>query len=121
MGKTKWYIGEGLIPQIEAAANKFTYNNKPTIQLFNMIIASLSEKAQEDTGNRYIFIVNRKLWEDVNIVLGSFLADYKTDGGYMYSKAGNKGFGGYVKVGATFDTYEYAKFGFWRNTEKSVA
>ena len=73
-----------------------------------MIMSSLSEKAQEDTNNKYVFIVNRKLWEDVNIVLGSFLADYTTDGGYMYSKAGNKGFGGYIKVGATFDTYEYS-------------
>ena len=29
-------------------------------------------------------------------------------GTYMYSKSANKGQGGYVKVGATFDTYEYA-------------
>ena len=28
------YIGEGLIPQIEAAANKFFYNDKPYLQLF---------------------------------------------------------------------------------------
>lgn len=41
-------------------------------------------------------------------------------GTYMYSKSANKGQGGYVKVGATFDTYEYAKQ-IWRNTEKSVA
>ena len=26
----------------------------------------------------------------------------------MYSKSANKGQGGYVKVGATFDTYQYA-------------
>lgn len=26
----------------------------------------------------------------------------------MYSKSANKGLGGYVKVGATFDTYEYS-------------
>lgn len=43
-------------------------------------------------------------------------------GTYMYSKSANKGQGGYVKVGATFDTYQYAKqISFWRNTEKSVA
>ena len=29
-------------------------------------------------------------------------------GTYMYSKSANKGQGGYVKVGATFDTYESA-------------
>lgn len=56
------------------------------------------------------------------MTLGDYLANYRTDGTYMYSKSANKGLGGYVKVGATFDTYEYAKLiCFWRNTEKSVA
>ena len=54
-------------------------------------------------------MVNRKLWQDINMVLGEYLANYKTMGTYMYSKSANKGQGGYVKVGATFDTYEYAK------------
>ena len=102
------YIGEGLVPQIEAAANKFIYNNKPTLQLFHQIMGTMSEKAQDDTGNKYIFICNRKLWEDINMVLGAYLADYRTDGGYMYSKAAKNGSGGYIKVGATFDTYEFS-------------
>jgi hypothetical protein len=56
------------------------------------------------------------------MTLGDYLANYRTDGTYMYSKSANKGLGGYVKVGATFDTYEYAKLiYFWRNTEISVA
>ena len=73
-----------------------------------MVMSSMAEKSQDDTGNKWVFIVNRKLWEDVNVVLGSYLADYKTDGGYMYSKAANKGEGGYIKVGATFNTYEFS-------------
>lgn len=116
------YIGEGLIPQIEAAANKYVYTNKPNLQLFNMIMSDMADKAQNDTGNKLVFIVNRKMWNDVQMVLGEYLANYRTDGTYMYSKNANKGLGGYVKVGATFDTYEYAKLiFFWRNTEKSVA
>lgn len=102
------YIGQGLIPQIEEAANKFVYVGKPTIQLFHMIMGTLTEKAQEDTGNKFTFVVNRRLWEDINLVLGAYLADYKTDGTYMYSKSANKGEGGYIKVGATFDTYQFA-------------
>lgn len=102
------YIGEGLIPQIEAAANKYVYTNKPNLQLFNMIMSDMADKAQNDTGNKLIFIVNRKMWNDVQMVLGEYLANYRTDGTYMYSKNANKGLGGYVKVGATFDTYEYA-------------
>ena len=102
------YIGEGLIPQIEAAANKYCYSNKPNLQLFNMIMSDMADKAQSDTGNKFIFIVNRKMWNDLQMTLGEYLANYQTDGTYMYSKSANKGLGGYVKVGATFDTYEYA-------------
>lgn len=68
----------------------------------------MTEKAQEDTGNKYTFVVNRKLWEDINLVLGKYLADYKTDATYMYSKSADKGMGAYIKVGATFDTYIFA-------------
>lgn len=45
------YIGEGAIPQIEAAANKYVYNDKPSLPLFNMIMADMSDKCQSDTGN----------------------------------------------------------------------
>lgn len=73
-----------------------------------MIMGVMAEKAQEDTGNKLVFVVNRKLWEDVNIVLGEYLGNYRTDATYMYSKSANKGFGGYVEVGATFDTYNFS-------------
>lgn len=103
------YIGEGAIPQLEAAANKFTYvNSRPTINVFNMILNNMSDLSEHDTGNHYMFVVNRKLFNDVNTTLGEYLANYKTDGTYMYSKEANKGTGGYVKVGNTFSSYEYA-------------
>ena len=102
------FIGEGLIPQIEAAANKYVYANKPTLQLFNMMMSDLSDKCQSDTGNKIIIVCNRKFWNDIQMTLGEYLANFRTDGTYMYSKNANKGMGGYVKVGATFDTYEYA-------------
>ena len=35
------YIGEGLIPQIEAAANKYVYSNNPTLPLFNQIMGEI--------------------------------------------------------------------------------
>ena len=71
-------------------------------------MSDMSDKAQSDTGNHYAFVVNRKLWNDINLVLGDYLANYRTDGTYLYSKSANKGQGGYVKVGSTFDSYEYA-------------
>lgn len=102
------YIGEGLIPQIEAFASKFVYNDKPTLQIFNHIMNTMSEKAQSDTGNHFCILCNAKLWQDINLVLGEYLANFRTDGTYMYSKAANKGGGGYIKVGNTFSTYEYS-------------
>lgn len=68
---------------------------------------AMSDKSQSDTGNHYYFMVNKKMFNDINIVLGDYLANYKTDGCYMYSKSANKGAGGYLKVGATFDSYEW--------------
>lgn len=102
------YIGEGFIPQIEAAANKYCYNNKPNLVLFNQIMSDMADKAQSDTGNHFLFVVNRKMWNDINTVLGEYLSNYRTDGTFMYSKSANKGQGGYVKVGATFDSYIFA-------------
>ena len=102
------YIGEGLIPQIEAAANKYVYSNNPTLPLFNQIMGDMADKAQSDTGNKWIFICNRRLWQQINTTLGVYLGQYRTNGMYLYSKEANKGLGGYVKVGATYDTYEYA-------------
>lgn len=56
------YIGEGFIPQVEAAANKYCYSNKPNLQLFNLIMNDMADKAQSDTENKWVFVVNRKLW-----------------------------------------------------------
>lgn len=98
------YIGDGLIPQVERFASKYVYNNKPTIEVFHTIMQTMNEKAEKATGNKYMFIVNEKLWNDIQYTLGHYLADYQTDGTYMYSRAAND----YVKVGATFSTYEFA-------------
>lgn len=54
MDKTLWYIGEGVIPQIEAAANKYVYGNMPSLPLFNQIMSDMADKAQSDTGNKLI-------------------------------------------------------------------
>lgn len=50
-----------------------------------------------------MFICNERMWSLLQQVLGDYLAKYRTDGTYLYSKAAN----GYIKVGGTFDSYEY--------------
>ena len=96
------YIGDGIIPQVERFASKYAFV-KLTIEVFNVVIATLNEKAKNPTGNKYMFICNERMWSLIQQILGDFLAKYKTEGTYIYSKQAN----GYVKVGATFDSYEY--------------
>ena len=102
------YIGEGFIPQIEAAANKYCYVNKLHLPMFNQMMSDMADKAQSETGNNWCFIVNRKLWSDIQLTLGEYLANFKTDGAYLYTKGTKEGTGGYVKVGSTYSAYEYA-------------
>ena len=50
-----------------------------------------------------MFICNERMWNLLQRVLGDYLAKFRTDATYLYSKAAN----GYVTVGATFASYEY--------------
>lgn len=97
------YIGEGVIPQIERFASKYSAN-KVTINTFQQIISTMVEKAEKPTGNTFTFMCNEKGWSIVQRVLGEYLSNRRTDGAYLWS---NQGEGKYVKVGNTFDAYEW--------------
>jgi len=97
------YISDGLIPQVEAFASKYAYN-KLTISTLRTAIMALNHKAAKPTGNHYMFVVNEPFWYQVGEVLDTYLAQYHTDGAYLWSKKSN----GYVSVGAEgFDTYNW--------------
>jgi hypothetical protein len=97
------YISDGVIPQVEAYASKYAYN-KLTINVFKTMIQALNEKATKPTGNHYMFIVNEKAWYDLQDILDTYLAQYHTDGTYLWSMKAND----YVSVGAKgFDTYRW--------------
>lgn len=91
-----------MIPQVERFASSYVYN-KLTIQVFQAAMAALAEKAEKPTGNYFVFICNEKMWNDVQDVLGEYLARFKPATAYMYSKEK----GGYLKVGATYQAYEF--------------
>lgn len=99
------YIGEGLIPQVERFASKAVVN-RVTINTFNTIIQTMAEKSENPTGNVYMFMINERMWGIVQNVLGNYLADRHTDGAYLWSNGGQ---GKFVKVGNTFDSYEWGK------------
>ncbi len=97
------YIGDGIIPQVERFASKYAYN-KLTVEAFNTALSMMAEKAEKPTGNHWMFIINEKLWRDIQTTLGDWLARFKTCGTYLYSKAAND----YIDVGATYVSYEFA-------------
>jgi hypothetical protein len=97
------YISDGLIPQVEAFASKYVYN-KLTIQVLKTAIMNLNEKAERPTGNNYLFICNEPFYYQVGEILDTYLAQYHTDGTYLWSMKAN----GYVEVGAKgFDTFNW--------------
>jgi hypothetical protein len=96
-------IGEGLIPQLERFCSKQVVA-KVTLDTFHNIISQMSLKAENPTGNHYVFAANEPMWAIFNKTIFKFLADMKTDGALFYSKDNGIGY----KVGATFTSYEWA-------------
>lgn len=92
-----------MIAQVERFAEKFIFARLNT-KLFQKAMNAMIQKSEKALGNKFIFIVNSLMWQEVNETLGAWIRDYKTDGIFLYSKASN----GYVKLGATYDSYEVA-------------
>jgi hypothetical protein len=95
-------IGDGIINQIERYANKYAYA-KLSINVFDTVMEHMRQKSKSSTGNQYTFVVNERLWNQVQRTLRQYLKDWRTDGTFFYSSKA----GGNVKVGATFDTYVF--------------
>ena len=64
---------------------------------------AMAEKAEQPTGNKWVFICNERMWTLVQNILGEYLARFKPATAYMYSKAAN----GYLNIGTTFQAYEF--------------
>jgi hypothetical protein len=91
-----------IIPQIERFATKFVFN-KLNARMFEQAMDEMIAKCDNPQGNVFTFIVNTKMNTMVQRVMAAWLRDWKTDGGFIWSKGTN----GYVKVGTTFDSYTY--------------
>jgi hypothetical protein len=101
--------GDGLIPQIERFASKFNYA-KMGINVVNVVIDAMNAKAAESTGNHYTFVVNDKLWGQINSTLGDWLKAWNSTPTTLYSKDAQAfvKIDNPLKVGATFTSYEIA-------------
>lgn len=94
--------GDGIIAQVERFATKFAISKLST-KLFNKMLSIMVTKSEKPTGNQYMFIVNTRMWNEVQDTLGLWIRDHKTVGTFLFSKATN----GMVDVGATYQSYEY--------------
>lgn len=101
--------GDGLIPQIERFASKYKYA-KLNINVINTVMDTMNQKAANATGNHYVFVVNDRLWGQVNTSLGDWLKLWGSTPTMLYSKATASMLkaDNPVKVGATFTSYEVA-------------
>ena len=96
-------IGDGVIAQIERYCDKFAYSVL-SIDLFEDIMAAMTEKSDSPIGNNYVFVVNERLWFQIGKVMKADLRFISpSDGSYFWSKQSNSK----VKVGAQFDTYTF--------------
>lgn len=94
--------GDGVIPQVERYASSYNYT-KLTASLLQQMILDLSLKCKSSQGNTFTFVTNTILFNQLNLLLGEFLRNHSTDGGYIWSKTDGK-----IKVGATYNAYEFS-------------
>ena len=101
--------GDGLIPQIERFASKYKFA-KLNINIINTVIDMMNQKATNATGNHYTFIVNDRLWGQINTTLGEWLKAWGSTPTLLYSKATQSMVkaDNPLKVGGTFVSYEIA-------------
>ena len=99
--------GDGLIPQLERFASKCQYA-KMNVNVINKVMDQMNQKAANATGNHYTFIVNDRLWSQINVSLADWLKLWGSTPTMMYSKAtqSNLPVDNPIKVGGTFTSYE---------------
>ena len=96
-------MGDGVIPQIERYCEKYAYANLSS-EVFEDVIASMVEKCETPTGNKFACVCNERFWNQFGRVMREDLRfQSAADGAYFYSKES----GGNVKVGATFVCYTF--------------
>ena len=93
-------IGDGVIPQLERFADKYAYSKMST-DIFDTMLSSMRQKSKKSMGNKYVFVANEMLWDDIQKALRDYLKNWKTNGTTFFSKAGGKD----IEIGGFFETY----------------
>lgn len=99
-------MGDGVIKQLERVVDKFMFSDLDT-ELLEDAMQAMIEKSSKKTGNVWTLICNIRFWNKFNRLMRNDLRFRSADGVYFWSKGAKQGKGGYIKVGATFDAYEF--------------
>jgi hypothetical protein len=96
-------MGDGIVAQIERVCDKFLFSDL-NIDIIEDAMQSMAEKSDTRQNNHWTFTCNDKFWNKFNKLMKNDLRFIAQDGSYFWSKAK----GGNVKVGATYNSYEFA-------------
>lgn len=94
--------GDGIIPQINRYASKYNYS-KISMNVLTEAMSAMALKADSPTGNTWAFVVNMRLYNDMQKELATFMRQNHVEQQYLYSNYEKKG----IKVGSTYSAYEY--------------
>lgn len=96
-----------LIPQVERFAGKYVFA-KLSPKVMDTAIMAMIAKSEKMTGNKYVFICNSRMWNEIQTTLRNYLRDWKPTCTLMYSQAENDYINvDSIKVGNTFSSYEF--------------
>lgn len=91
---------DGIIAQIERYAQKYAYATMSP-NLMDTVMETMRQKSKKSDGNQYVFIVNERMWSQIQTTLRQYLKEWQPVAPIFFSQKA----GGYVQVGATFDSY----------------
>lgn len=94
---------DGVIPQVEQFATKFVFN-KLNVGFFEKALQAMVSKSEKPQGNQYVILCNTAFYNEFQRVMNAWIIAHKTDGAFLWSKGAN----GYVDLGATYQSYEFA-------------
>jgi len=95
-------MGDGIIAQVERYANKYAYATM-SANVMDTVMEYMRQKSRKSDGNQYVFIVNEKMWSQIQKTLREYLKAWQPTNAVFFSQKA----GGYVHVGATFASYEF--------------
>lgn len=94
--------GDGAIPQINRFAGFYNYA-KLSVAVFNKAITTMSQKAEQPTGNTFLFISNEIAYADVQVTLAEYLNQYKMVAPVIYSPKDGK----QIELGVEYVGYNF--------------